>query len=188
MRSEEGWGDGLHAVARVFVIAALLASTACATRVAGVEQRMIVPAGTARHEMAANQAFVYPQAQANAAPAFPAGYERAELAPTTLCAKFVVGTDGAVRDVALLDDSGCSSPGEQPQLGAAVLGAVSAWRYEPAAFCDYPDAATRDRDWNGVGCAGALVETRPVAVTLAYAFTFEVRNGRQRVGTAQRRE
>jgi len=164
----------------------LVLLAACATRTAGVQQRMIVPAGTARHEMAANQAFVYPQAQANAAPVFPAGYERADLAPTTLCARLVVGTDGAVRDVALLDESGCSSPDEQPRLGAAVLDAVSAWRYEPAAFCDYPDADTRDRDWNGVGCAGAVVETRPVAVTLAYAFTFEVRNGRQRVGAARK--
>ena len=166
----------------------MLAPTACATRTAGVEQRMIVPAGTARHEMAANQAFVYPQAQGNAAPVFPAGYERTELAPTTLCARLVVGADGAVRNVALLDESGCSSPGEQPRLGMAVLDAISAWRYEPAAFCDYPDAATRDRDWNGVGCAGAVVDTRAVAVTLAYAFTFEVRNGRQRVGAAQRKE
>ena len=173
-------------MARVLLASGFVLLAACATRTAGVEQRMIVPAGTARHEMAANQAFVYPQAQDNAAPVFPAGYERADLAPTTLCARLVVGEDGAVRDVALLDESGCSSPGEQPQLGTAVLAAVSAWRYEPAAFCDYPDAATRDRDWNGVGCAGAVVQTRPVAVTLAYAFTFEVHNGRQRVGAARK--
>ena len=76
-------------------------------------------------------------------------------------------------------------PAAQPLLGKAVLDAVSAWRFKPAMFCTYPDAATRDRDWNGDGCTGAVVEARPVAVTLAYAFTFEVRNGRHQVGAAR---
>lgn len=53
-------------------------------------------------------------------------------------------------------------------------------------FCDYPDAASRDRDWNGNGCAGERVQARVVPVSLAYAFTFEIREGRQRVATRKR--
>lgn len=158
----------------------------CATRTAGVEQRMILPEGGSRYELQPHQAFVFPAAHDNATPGFPAGYQMRDLAPTTLCVGFVVQADGSVRNAALLGDPGCTGSDLQPQLGEAVLQAVSAWHYEPAAFCDYPDAATRDRDWNGFGCAGAVVETRPVAVTLAYAFTFEVRNGRQRVGAARK--
>ncbi|KAF1692589.1 hypothetical protein CSC65_13910 [Pseudoxanthomonas daejeonensis] len=172
---------------RLAIVVLVLSVAACATRTAGVEQRLILPEGAARYEMAANQAFVFPAPRDNAPPGFPQGYELRDLPPTTLCAGFVVDTDGGVREIALLEDPGCMGPKMQPQLGDAVLRAISGWRFEPAVFCDYPDAATRDRDWNGTGCAGAVTEARRVAVTLAYAFTFEVRNGRQQVGAAQRK-
>jgi|GEM_PF-73141 len=175
-----------RAKAHVLIPAILmLACGACATRAAGVEQRMILPEGAARYEMTENQAFVFPAPRGNATPAFPQAFVARELAPTTLCASFVVTAEGAVRDVALLEEAGCSSAAAQPLLGTAVLEAVSAWRFDPAMFCIYPDAATRDRDWNGDGCAGAVAEAKPVAVMLAYAFTFEVRNGRQRVDAAR---
>lgn len=172
---------------RLPIVAALilLGTSACATRTAGVEQRLILPEGGKRYEMADNQAFVFPMAQGNPSPVFPDGFGARDLPPTTLCAKFVVAPDGAVRDAAMLEDPGCIDPALQPQLASAVLDTVSAWRFEPAVFCDYPDAATRDRDWNGKGCAGTSVDARPVAVTLAYAFTFEVRNGRRQVGSAR---
>lgn len=168
--------------------AAVCLLAACTTRTAAVDQRLILPEGSARYDMADNQAFVFPEPRDNETPGFPDDFGPQELAPTTLCASFVVDAAGGVGKVKLLEDPGCVAPELQPQLGKAVLEAVSAWHYKSAAFCDYPDAATRDRDWNGVGCAGAVAETRPVAVTLAYAFTFEVRNGRQRVGAAQRKE
>ena len=168
---------------RLAAAALVLATGACATRTAGVEQRMIEPAGTSRHAIADNQAFVYPIPLVHAPPGFPPGEPR-ELPPTTLCASFVVAADGSVRDVAMLAEPGCSVDGP-PGLRDAVVDAVKAWRFEPGAFCDYPDAATRNRDWNRTGCAGAVDGVRPVAVTLAYAFTFEVRNGRPRVGTTR---
>lgn len=163
---------------------ALLAG--CATRTAGVEQRLILPEGSARYELADHQAFVFPAPLGNGPPSFPEGFGKDELPPTTLCASLVVEADGTVRDIALLDDPGCAAADPQPLLASAVVDAVSAWRFAPAMFCTYPDAATRDRDWNGQGCAGAVAEARPVAVTLAYAFTFEVRNGRPRVGASRR--
>ncbi|WP_372018809.1 energy transducer TonB [Pseudoxanthomonas sp. 10H] len=159
---------------------------ACATRTAAVDQRLILPEGSARYELADHQAFVFPVPAGNAAPGFPGAFEPRELPPTTLCASFVVDVTGVVRHVRLLRDPGCADPGVQPQLGATVVAAVSEWHYQPAMFCTYPDADTRNRDWNGNGCAGAVEEAMPVAVTLAYAFTFEVRNGRQRVGAARR--
>ena len=169
----------------IFSALILLGASACATRTAGVEQRLILPEGGKRYEMADNQAFVFPLGQGNQSPGFPGDFGERDLPTTTLCAKFVVTSDGAVRDAAMLDDPGCIDPATQPLLAAAVLEAVSAWRFEPAVFCDYPDAATRDRDWNGKGCAGDAVEAKPVAVTLAYAFTFEVRNGRRQIGAAR---
>ncbi|KAF1686452.1 hypothetical protein B1992_07830 [Pseudoxanthomonas broegbernensis] len=72
-------------------------------------------------------------------------------------------------------------------LWLCVPTALSAVLLEPALLCTYPDAPTRDRDWTGYGCTGAVAEARPVAVTLGWAFTFEVRNGRARVDAARAR-
>ena len=44
--------------ALLLVVACL--TGACATRTAAVDQRLILPAGAARYEMAAHQAFVFP--------------------------------------------------------------------------------------------------------------------------------
>lgn len=167
------------------VLAMALAS-GCAHRIDSVDQRMLLPASAARYEMATHQAFVYPVPKENAAPSFPLHDMPRELAPVTLCVGFVVDDEGRATQVSPLAQAGCSDPASQPVLRDAALAAVSSWRFDPALFCDYPDAATRDRDWNGYGCAGAAVQSRVVSVSLAYAFTFEIREGRQRVAAAKR--
>ncbi len=154
----------------------------CASRSADVQQRMILPAGAPRYEMADHQAFVFPAPRQNALPGFPPGALPEFLPPTTLCASLVVDAQGGVREIALMSgDPGCDDPLAAPVLGEAVREALAHWRFSPALFCSYPDAATRDRDWTGTGCAGAALDARPVAVSLAYAFTFEVRDGRPKV-------
>lgn len=75
---------------------------------------------------------------------------------------------------------------ELPPLYAATVASVRQRRFDPAMFCAYPDATTRDRDWNGRRCSGAVAEARIVPVSLSYAFTFEVKDGRARIGAAKR--
>ncbi len=143
---------------------------------------MIIPSTAARYEMASHQAFTMPQPLANAVPEFPADYRPASSAPVTVCAAVAVGGDGTVSSVGLVHAAGCVDPAVAPAaLEASVRSAVSAWRFTPAMFCTYPDAATRDRDWTGHGCAGAVQEARAVPVSLAWAFTFELRDGQPRV-------
>lgn len=164
----------------------LLLLCGCAARIDSVERRLILPEGASRYEMAPNQAFAYPVPLHNATPAFPAHYAVRELTPTTLCVSFVVDVQGQPADVAALAQEGCSDPMQFDELSEAAISAVSGWRFEPAMFCDYPDAATRDRDWNGHGCAGEVTGKRAVPVSLAYAFTFEIRHGKPNVGSLQR--
>ena len=64
-------------------------------------------------------------------------------------------------------------------LQQAVESRLRQWRFEPAAICTFRDAQAAS-DANGV-CMDGDAERKPVAVRLAYAFTFEVRNGKQRV-------
>lgn len=180
-----------HAIAPRWMLAVMLAGlTACASppaiRIDSVERRLIMPEGSARYEMAAHQAFAFPVPQDNVSPVFPADYPARELAPTTLCVSFVVDAAGNPAQVNALAQEGCAPAEQFVPLRDAMLAAVRQWRFEPAMFCDYPDAATRDRDWNGVGCAGATVQKRIVPVSLAYAFTFSLRNGKGEVASAKR--
>lgn len=180
-----------HAIAPRWMLAVAIAGlTACASspaiRIDSVERRLILPEGSARYEMAAHQAFAFPVPQDNVSPVFPADYPARELAPTTLCVSFVVDEQGKPVQVAALAQEGCASAEQFASLRDAMLVAVNQWRFEPAMFCDYPDAGTRDRDWNGVGCAGATVQKRIVPVSLAYAFTFSLRNGKGEVASAKR--
>ncbi|WP_093490122.1 hypothetical protein [Pseudoxanthomonas sp. YR558] len=146
----------------------------------------MLPEAAGRYEIAPHQAFVYPVPVDTAGPAFPSAGMPRELPAFTLCVAFVVDEKGKATQVAPLRQAGCADGAAQPLLRDAALSAVSGWTFEPAMFCDYPDALSRDRDWNGYGCAGERVQARAVPVTLAYAFTFEIREGRQRVATAKR--
>ena len=116
------------AAAAMATVAAVVAlgGAGCATRTAGVEQRLILPEGAARYEMQAHQAFVYPAPLENAPPQFPADFGARTLPPTTLCVGFVVAGDGSVGNLELLDQPGCIAAGRQPRLDAAV--AKAAWR------------------------------------------------------------
>lgn len=180
----------VHAFAPCWMAVVIAGLAGCAssssTRIDSVERRLIMPEGSARYEMAAHQAFAYPVPQDNVSPVFPGDYPARELAPTTLCVSFVVDELGRPAKVAALDQVGCAPAEQFASLRDAMLVAVNQWRFEPAMFCDYPDAATRDRDWNGVGCAGATVQKRIVPVSLAYAFTFSLRNGKGEVASAKR--
>ncbi len=169
-----------------------LAAAGCASRggideaqpdaSAGVGQRMIMPTTDTRYELAPHQGFVFPRILANDSPAFPAHYRPPSPFSATLCVSLAVGEDGEVRNVHLVGAPGCIAPEEAPEpLGTAVLEAVAAWEFEPALLCEYPDAATRNRDWNGGGCTGAVSAVKPVPVTLAWAFTFELQQGQARV-------
>ncbi|WP_447940529.1 energy transducer TonB [Pseudoxanthomonas mexicana] len=167
-----------------FIVAYL--ASGCAHRIDRVDQRLLLPDSAGRYEMAAHQAFVYPVPIDTAGPAFPLAGMPRELPAFTLCVAFVVDDKGRTTQVVPLRQAGCVDGDTQPLLRDAALSAVAAWTFEPAMFCDYPDAMSRDRDWNGYGCAGERVQARVVPVTLAYAFTFEIREGRQRVAARRR--
>jgi len=103
---------------------------------------------------------------------------RQELPPTTVCLQVVVDAEGIVeRSVPVTGRSECeagSLAGNAALLQAASE-AVAMWQFAPAAVCHFaPGNAPRE-----VGdCSGAERE-EPTAVSLLYAFTFEIVRGRQ---------
>lgn len=107
---------------------------------------------------------------------------RRELPPTTVCLQVVVSADGAVeRSVPVSDRSECiaGAAAENRVLVEAAREAVAMWRYSPAAVCHF---AAGHAPADGSDCRDAE-RVEPVAVSLFYAFTFEIVHGQHTVKT-----
>lgn len=101
---------------------------------------------------------------------------RRELAPTTVCLQVVVDAEGRVeRSAPVAERSDCAAGNavENQVLVAAAQEAVAAWRYLPAGVCHFAVGNT-PRD---PGDCSDAERIEPVAVSLFYAFTFEIVKG-----------
>jgi hypothetical protein len=156
------------------------------SRNTNVDQRLLTPEGAGsaakveRYALAPSEVFRMPQPQDAGNPELPADSPRQTLAPTTVCARVVIDASGAVQRAEVLDDrSECAAGGQadNADLVAAMLDKVRHWRFVPAALCRF--AAGQSPAQPGK-CEGAQ-SVEPVPVTLLYAFTFEVEQGRVRV-------
>jgi hypothetical protein len=170
---------------RLLCIACLLA-TGCATHVAGVDRRMLLPETGARYEMASAERFVMPIALDAEDPAFPADVATAASVAVTVCADLWLSANGDItRSAPLYGAGGCEaapSAALRP-YEAAVAEALQHWSFSPAMVCTFADAAAAERAHGD--CRGAGVAVRRVPVRIAYAFTFTVRDGRRRVDAAR---
>jgi hypothetical protein len=164
-------------------------------RNANVDQRMLTPEGGGgasgkieRYELAPTEVFRMPQPRDAPNPGLPDDSPRQTLAPTTVCARVIVDAQGAVQRVEALadrDDCAAGSDAANADLVQAMLGQVRQWRFMPAALCHFAaDKPPADSE----SCMGAQT-VEPVPVTLLYAFTFEVEQGRVHVesGDVRRR-
>lgn len=130
------------------------------------------------YEMQPGEGYRMPQLYAGPDPVVGARDPRTELAPTTVCLQVVVDAEGRVERSVPLSDREVCKPGvaaENAPLLAAAQEAVARWRYTPAAVCHF--AAGKVPDNRGDCTAAERIE--PVAVSLLYAFTFEIVHGRQ---------
>lgn len=129
------------------------------------------------YELAATESFRMPVVLSAADPVLPSEYASRSLDATTVCVNVIVDALGQVQRTApLLSHSACGAGAEagNAALLQASLAATAGWSFEPAAVCHY--AAGVRAPSNG-GCANAS-RIEAVPVTLAYAFTFEVVEGR----------
>jgi len=134
-------------------------------------------AASAHYSLSATQGFRMPQALHAPSPQMPDNYQQQSLPPTTLCVRVIVDAQGAVtRSEPLLTQSGCAAGSEADNAGLmqAALAATAQWRFRPAAQCSYVEGVART---GSDDCQGAE-QVENVPVTLAYAFTFEVVEGK----------
>lgn len=175
---------------RILLLALTLGCSSCASHIASVDQRMILPQSDNRYELDPRQAFIYPSPLENVSPAFPESFNQSNLPPTVVCVRLSISEQGEVNDaVALYQEGECGSQATDisRQLEQAVLATLRQWRFEPASICTYPDLASKEQDKNETGCNGEGAAAVQVAVSLGYAFTFEIANGKRKVGAMQTR-
>lgn len=165
----------------------LLCFAGCATqRAASVDQRMLIPESADRYSVEENQVFLMPLSLGNEAPAFPAELEGAALAPTTVCMDVVISDSGSVTQALPLqgmDDCGAGDAAAIPVLLRAVQSALAQWRFEPATICTFPDIKAARRA-NGT-CLESEAQRRALPVRLAYAFTFEIVDGKRNIRSSK---
>lgn len=137
-------------------------------------------APSGRLVLAENETFFLPlPAAGNALPAYPKSLLAQRLPPQAVCLQIGVNTQGDVM-TALPIASATQCAGDDPGVQAAAdrrfsdaaRETVSHWRFDAAFRCEYPNDAARTRG----DCSGGR-ET-PQAVSLAYRFIFEQRDGR----------
>ena len=146
-----------------------------------VDQRMLpVENEDQAYKTGAQEAFRGPDARHNPTPQLPADSPRTNLEPTTVCVRLIISEQGDVERVDPLDDRDECRAGVA-STNADLLQAVSEqllnWKFEPAAICTWPEG--KHPSVFG-GCTGAE-QVRPVPVSLFYAFTFEIKEGRRLV-------
>jgi len=137
------------------------------------------------YTLAASEGYRMPQLYAAPDPVVGERDPRTALPPTTVCLQVVVDAQGGVeRSMPLTDRKECSAGAatENGPLLKAAQDAVAQWKYSPAAVCHFAAGnVPKDRS----DCKGAD-SIEPVAVTLQYAFTFEIVKGQHVVRTQGR--
>ncbi|PPT39679.1 hypothetical protein XarbCFBP8132_14870 [Xanthomonas arboricola] len=157
-----------------------------------VDQRMLSaqPGGNGggsiqSYTLAPAQRFRMPRALRSDAPVLPADSPRQSLPPTTVCAHVILTGDGAVQRVDPMSDRDECAAGLLPDnadLVQSVRTTVQQWQFVPAALCTFAAGVAQPAALDD--CSGAISE-EPVPVTLSFAFTFEVRQGKVSVRTGK---
>lgn len=130
---------------------------------------------TQRLQLAANESFEMPLAErGNALPRYPEALLARRLPPQAVCLNVAIDASGAVSGSSpLTQPPRCAGPDAiDPAFYEAAAQAVRQWRFDPAFRCVYPGTKP-------VGEQGCVTGREvPQAISLAYLFVFEQRDGR----------
>ena len=141
----------------------------------------LVPAA-GRMVIADNETFFMPLASHdNALPPYPTALLAQRLPPQATCLRVSIDIAGAVMDAApIVQPPDCpTTDAVDRQFFDAAIGAAREWRFDAAFRCEYPNELARSAG----DCSGGR-EVRQ-AVSLAYRFVFEQREGRGSVRIGQ---
>lgn len=148
---------------------------------AKVEARFIPDPARIAPALREDQDFVPPHPIVTHLPRYPAGHEDAG-GPVVVVLRFIVGEDGAVREVKdspLQGSNGAGGRVADPVFREAAVDAVLGWIFVPAAIRTLKPGADLDHD--AKPDYTVLVDSERMPVYLDVRFTFEITDGEARV-------
>jgi hypothetical protein len=116
---------------------------------------------------------------AQAAPGYPPALIARRIPRRNVCLEIEIDAQGKVyHSPPLHDMPGCpiSTRPVEPAFVTSAEAAVMHWRFAPTVVCMFP--ADVDADAEGNDCADEGAKIEPLAIRLAFAFTFTTTNGK----------
>lgn len=152
--------------------------TGCAANKANlVEKRMILPPFAMTMELENQQSFLMAAPIDEPMPLFPENMHK-QNGRAEVCIEIVVQEDGTVGESMHMPGTDTCDVRPDETYVEAALEAVRRWTFFAAAVCEFPDNIMKTDD-----CSGDGVVVRAVPIKLMYAFEFESRGGKGRVGS-----
>lgn len=148
------------------------------------EKTLDSPEDPSSYKVGRAERFLMPLLLGRRSPGLPPDSPRTSLSPTTVCVRVVLNERGTVDAVMPLNDRAECHAGISPDnedLMRAVQESVMQWTFSPATICSWKEGTNAPLFG---GCNGAEA-IRPVPVSLMYAFTFEIREGKRIVRQEQ---
>jgi len=171
-----------HTRSNGLVIAALLiaALSSCAKNTKhNVDMNMILPPSAEHMKLPEDQTFLMPSPISEQMPDYPSELVSRSLGDITACAEIVIEHSGLVSSVTPLyeiPDCPLSKQEIDARFSSAVTEALLTWTFTHPATCSFAAGVEKTDD-----CSGPGVIITPVAIKLAFVFTFQVSNGRTMV-------
>lgn len=139
-----------------------------------------------QYRLLANEVFIYPDSIDTEPPTLPASRLSKNLEKTILCVRIAITEQGNVSHVEPAYGVAPCQSGfrtELEDIEQLALARTREWMFFSPGICTYPDKQTPPYTQSEFRCREKGGSYRTAPVTLTYAFSFEVREGKQTVDT-----
>lgn len=139
---------------------------------------VFIPQGAQRYKIGSNQKMVVGAPVSQADPAYPASLVTQSIPPRIVCLEIDIDEHGVVyQSRPLYDLPACPANAQavEPPFVSTAEQAVLHWRFKPTIVCTFPAGTNAQQMSNN--CAGEGAQIQPVAIKLAFAFTFTQTHG-----------
>jgi hypothetical protein len=166
-----------------FLLPLLMAACAAVSRPGPVAQvdtsfQVFIPPGAQGYELPRNEKIVLGESIAQPAPVYPAAWVSRKMGEQIVCLEIEIDAHGLVyasRPLYAMPGCPASAKAVAPAFEVAARDAVMQWRFHPAVVCTFQMGVDAYAKGNDCDAEGAKVT--PIAIKLAFAFTFTQTHG-----------
>lgn len=139
----------------------------------GTKYSVFIPPNAIRYEPQSNQKIVVGRPLLQESPAYPSDMADKNIPERTICLEIEIDESGEVySSKPLYGITNCPADAQsiEQEFVTAATQAVARWRFKPTLLCTFPE----DVDMNAAhnSCSSERVRAQPIAIKLAFKFTF----------------